>query len=558
MTVLDGRVECTLVSHRCAAKVNDCNSATVAFGTATCFRRTGAPDCVPLRLNFIERKKGAAMSKLKMLGNCRYAAVVWMLVLLASFTANGGGQVSFQSMLSFNNAYAPEGNFDNGFTGPSTLVQGRDGDLYGATEAGGAYSSGFGCGYATGTAFKMTPLDELTTLHRFHQCLHSADGQYPQSGLVLASNGALYGTTVHGGSNVGTVFKLSGTTLTTFNFLHPTLDGDQPVAGLVQAADGYLYGTTNAGGANGCGTVFKMSETGAITPLYSFPAVPYCGYGDWGRIIQGSDGNLYGTVWASGAYAYGSIFKINLQGQVSILHSFQGGLDGLNPGAGLVEGADGDFYGTTEGGGVNNGGTIFKITREGVKTVLFDHFGTPAVVGSGPNSLILASDGNFYGTTKTGGPQCSASTTCGTIFMMTPEGGVRTIHVFDGTHGWRPAGGLVQYTDGSFYGMTSRGGGSLNCAPYSCGTIYHLTISGMAPFVQSVEASGRAGQVITILGNELSGTTEVLFNGVPARFVVYGNTYLTAIVPTGAETGFITVNTRTGILTSNRQFEVVR
>jgi hypothetical protein len=160
--------------------------------------------------------------------------------------------------------------------------------------------------------------------------------------------------------------------------------------------------------------------------------------------------------------------------------------------------------------------------------------------------------------------KCSASTLCGTIFQLTPSGQYSTLYEFDetqngGTGPWGPVGGLVQDTDGSFYGITYAGGDgtvSEGCN-VGCGAVYRLTVSGVPPFVLTQQPSGKVGAVITIYAQGFTGTTAVDFNGVPAVFSVKSNTYLTATVPAGASTGFITVTTPTGVLGSRNQFKVI-
>jgi uncharacterized repeat protein (TIGR03803 family) len=481
--------------------------------------------------------------------------------------------VSFKAVVSFNNNTAPYGEFNSGFIGPISLVQGRDGNLWGTTEAGGKYGpNGWSCNGPSGTILHLNPTTEtLSTVHTFFPqsaappCL---DGQYPETGLTLGKNGTFYGTTVQGGSaGAGTVFKSTGgATNVLYNFLGDATNGGGPVGGLVQASDGNFYGKTSAGGQNGCGTLFKISASGVLTTLYSFPAVAYCTVvGEPGNLIQAIDGNLYGTARQGGdpTCNCGFVFKVSVAGgQVTTLHNFTGGTtDGAFPHAGVVLGSDGNFYGTTESGGYGgNSGIIFKVTPSGHETIFFE-FGlnSPGTVPTAP--LILASDGNFYGTTLSGGSgSCSASTNCGTIFQITPSGMFTTLYAFDysKSHGpWAPAGGLVQYTDGTFYGMTSAGGTGASCS-YGCGAIYHLVVSGIGPFVETVPTSGRVGSGVTILGNDLTGATSVKFNGVAATFTVKSSTQISTTVPTGATTGHVEVVAPSGTLKSNVPFRVMK
>jgi uncharacterized repeat protein (TIGR03803 family) len=367
---------------------------------------------------------------------------------------------NFQTILSFHNQASPEGMFATGFPGPTQLVQGKDGYLYGTTSNGGTNS-------VSGTVFKVKPDGtKFTTLHVFSPSGVQGDGQYPQSGLLLDTNGSFYGTTQQGGSSgaVGTAYRV-GSSLPLHSFTNVNNEGLEPDGGLFQGTDGELYGTTTTGGANNCGTIFKMTVAGPVKKLYDFPMVPGgCG-GPLGNLIQAADGSFYGTMWQGPTNndTPGWIYKITSAAKLTVVHNFQGPPnDGGFPGAGLLQASDGKFYGTTcYGGNAPNFGTVFRMDSSGNVTVLVN-FGTVGAPGQCPRApLIQASDGNFYGTTTTGGNNtCSASTLCGTIFQVTPSGQYSTLHLFDYSTNkgpWFAAGGLIQDTDGSFYGLTSSG-----------------------------------------------------------------------------------------------------
>jgi uncharacterized repeat protein (TIGR03803 family) len=212
-------------------------------------------------------------------------------------------------------------------------------------------------------------------------------------------------------------------------------------------------------------------------------------------LIQGTDGNFYGTTFYGGNEAYcseyqngcGTVFKITSAGTLNALHSFCTQTscpdcpDGSFPIGGLVQGADGDFYGTTSSGGTSSNcsggcGTVFKITSTGTLTTLYNFDLTDGSNPEGP--LVLAADGNFYGTTRAGGNlTCNATYGCGTVFKFTPSGTLTVLHSFNGSDGEFPQGGLVQATDGNFYGTTYSGGASTNCT-YGCGTVFKITSAG--------------------------------------------------------------------------------
>jgi uncharacterized repeat protein (TIGR03803 family) len=434
-----------------------------------------------------------------------------------------------------------------------SLIQGADGNLYGTTSNGGPFG-GAGCG----TAFRMTSSGALTTFYNF-EC--QTDGGYPHAGFVLGTDGKLYGTTSQWGTGgAGTVFKVTaaGTLTTLFSFSDS--QGFLATGALIQATDGNFYGATEGGGF--AGALFKVTPAGAYRPLYLFCKQFGCldGGNPYGPLVQGSDGNFYGTTLDGGANhlsgerGYGTVFKITSTGTLTTLHSFDV-TDGQSPQGGLALGADGNFYGTTVGGGANGLGTVFKITPAGTLSTLHSFDGTD---GSGPNApLIQATDGNFYGTTAFGGdPSCSPNG-CGTIFKISPSGVFTTLYNFTSAGGFDPTGGLFQATNGTLYGATIVGGGSPGCflGTLGCGTIYSLAV-GLGPFVETVPAFGSVGAPVKILGNNLTGTTSVTFNGVPATFNVVSSTLISTSVPSGATTGRIQVTTPSGTLRSNLRFQV--
>jgi uncharacterized repeat protein (TIGR03803 family) len=438
--------------------------------------------------------------------------VLITVLVLPAFGAQAA--VVLTTLYSFN--LAPGSDFSVEPDG--ALVQGSDGNLYGTTAHGGAYvdSSG-GTG---GTVFKIGTNGTLSTLYSF---TGSKDGRNP-NGLVQGSDGNLYGTTSGNGTNgFGTVFKITTngalTTLYSFGSIQDTngvaLDGANPNAALVQGSDGNFYGTTRRGGTNGgWGTVFKISTNGVLVSLYSFgsvqdtngfPTLSLDGTGPH-ELVQGSDGNFYGTtecnawVWL-GSYPVGNgtVFKISPNGALTTLYAFGSitnasgvALDGEQPYAGLVQGNDGYLYGTTHWGGTNDSGTVFKISTNGALTTLYS-FGSiqdtngVALDGANPNAaLVQGSDGNFYGTTFSGGntnANYSYGYGGGTVFKISPSGKLTTLYSFGSVQdtngapldGANPQTGLVQGNDGYLYGTTLSGG--TNDVDFGGGgTVFRLAI----------------------------------------------------------------------------------
>ena len=364
-----------------------------------------------------------------------------------------------------------------------SLVQGTDGNLYGTTGSGGPITSGIGVDYGgQGTIFKMTPAGALTTLYTFDPNTEATTGGVPEAGLIQASDGNFYGTTF-GVAYYGSVFKITpGGTFTTLHVFNNT-DGAAPMAPLVQGTDGNFYGTTSGqGAASGAGTVFRITPSGELTTLYRFCAQSGCSDGNVpeGGLILAKDGNLYGTTLWGGTNATGAIYKITPAGQLTTLYSF-GLSGGAEPMGNLVQGEDGNFYGTTSLNNVEGvpqvAGTVFKMTPAGSVTTLYTFSGMAA-----PNAgLIQASDGNFYGTTAYGG-----TNGYGSIFEITPAGVLTTLHSFDSSagDGVTPLSGLVQASDGKLYGTTSSN------ATASNGTVFSESIGAIPPPAPAISSGG--------------------------------------------------------------------
>ncbi|HTA24146.1 MAG TPA: choice-of-anchor tandem repeat GloVer-containing protein [Terriglobales bacterium] len=449
------------------------------------------------------------------------------------------------------------------------LVQGVDGNLYGTTESGGAYGSG--------TVFRITPDGTVTEIYDFCSEENCSDGSNPSS-ITLGVDGNFFGTTIglgtvsHSctGADCGTIFKVTPSgQLTTLYTFSDGIDGESPYGGLIQATDGNFYGTTEFsrnGNQDNNGTVFRVTPQGHLTTLYTF------GEGNpVGGVIQAVDGRLYGTTIGDGGDGCyggcGTIFRITMAGVFETLHNFHY-TDGATPVAGLIQGSDGNLYGTTSGGGggsdqcYNGCGTAFRITPLGVLTTLHFFQGSSDPCGQArycPDGadpvapLMQATDGNFYGATAFGGAFGE-----GTIFQIMPSGSLVTLHSLssDGTEGILPESGILQATTGILYG-TAAYGGAPNCSSQGCGTVFTLN-TGLGPFVAFVQAAGKVGHTAQILGQGFTGTTSVAFNGIPATFTVVSDTYITATVPAGAATGYVTVTTPSGTLTSNVPFHVLK
>jgi uncharacterized repeat protein (TIGR03803 family) len=439
-------------------------------------------------------------------------------------------------------------NFDgsNGAAPLVSLVQGLDGDFYGDTIGGGSGSGG--------TVFKVTGGGELTTLYNFCQQTGCIGGISPYGPIAQDSTGNFYTTT-----ESGAVFKITPEGGLTVLFTYP-FTNNLPF-GVILAADGDLYGTTYEDGQYGLGTVYKMTTGGAQTTLYNFCATAPCpdGADPSGFLVQARDGNFYGTTTQGGINNGGTIFKMSPAGELSTLYSFcsQPNCSDGSYGFSLTQGRDGNLYGVAAQGGnpactlgLAGCGTLFKITLAGAFTKLYTFCSrTNCSDGTDPMVLVQATDGNFYGLTQLGGNSKCGVDGCGTAFKMNRSGILTTLHTFNSKDGFEPRG-LTQGTDGNFYGTTTGGGVG------GAGTIFRLSL-GLGPFVSLVRHSGKVGETGPILGQGFTGTTGVFLNGVPASFTVVSDSCIQATVPTGATTGLVTVETPNGTLGSNVPFYVI-
>jgi uncharacterized repeat protein (TIGR03803 family) len=381
------------------------------------------------------------------------------------------------------------------------IIQGRDGALYGTSSSTSAVTGGLVFrAAADGSSVK--------TLHQ----LSNTEAYAPKAGLLLASDGLLYGTTVLGAITVeantsGTVFRIKADG-TGFEIVHRfaqssgtnqdsnaiNTDGASPESPVVEGSDGYLYGMTKAGGPNGTGAIFRMSRDGtAFTVLHTFGPVTSAansgltsnvdGAGPVGLLLQWSDGYLYGTTSAGGVNGRGTIFRIRMDGtDFQTLHEFSAlsttgnpptNSDGAVPIAGLTDGRDGRLYGVASQGGANGVGTLFAFDPGSRLLTVLHNFAD--ATGNGPaGELLLGRDTKLYGTTSNGGTTSGGSSSnFGTLFSIARDGtGFSSLHSFESSEGARPVGKLLQLNDTTFVGVTSSSG---KCGQ---GTLFQYSTTG--------------------------------------------------------------------------------
>ena len=333
------------------------------------------------------------------------------------------------------------------------LIRDSAGNLYGTTTGGGAF--GFG------TVFKLDARDTETVLYSFAGGA-SGDGESPYSGLTRDRLGNFYGTTFKGGTyGLGTIYKIDATTHNeTLVYSFAGVDGANPVADIVQDNVGNLYSTTHNGGFSGYGTVYKLAPDGTETVLYSFPSAQIALYPS--GLVRDAAGNIYGTTGFGGAQESGTVFELDASGTETTLYSFTA-LDGEDPYATLIRDEFGNLYDTTEAGGVFGRGTVFKLDNAGTEKVLYSFTGKRD--GGYPYSgIIRDAEGNFYGTTQGGG-----ALKYGTIFKIGPAGRISVLHSFTGTDGYSSFTSLIEDSAGNLYGVTAAGGA------FDVGVVFKVT-----------------------------------------------------------------------------------
>ncbi|MEK8031548.1 choice-of-anchor tandem repeat GloVer-containing protein [Ideonella sp. DXS29W] len=346
---------------------------------------------------------------------------------------------------------------------------------------------------------------EFSVLHQFT----TAEGSYPNP-LIQASDGNYYGTALQGGALnwYGSVFRMTPAGAVTVLHSFNGSDGGQPRGTLVDGHDGYFYGTTSTGGTHGGGTAFKVSSSGVFTVIHHFKgsategSAPQC-------ISNGNDGNFYGVAMFDGANDKGTVFRLSRSGTVTTVASFNG-TNGTMPANCLTHTGDGVFYGVTTNGGANNAGVVFKVATSGALTPIYSFVGGTS--GSSPTGpLEWGIDGSFYGTTQSGG-----ANGYGTVYRVTKAGAFSRLYSFTGgADGGIPKGGVTMANNFVYYGTTSYG------AATGYGTTFKITAAGAQATLHAFSAAegGRpSGHLLLDASGKLIGTTSPGNSGGGAAF----------------------------------------
>jgi uncharacterized repeat protein (TIGR03803 family) len=448
-------------------------------------------------------------------------AALAALVFVLSLSSTSASAQTVTTLQNFNGT-----NGANPYIGP--LTQGRDGKLYGTTYYGGAN--------LMGTVFRFNPATNfISVIHNFA----GPEGSSPTA-LALGTDGNFYGTTNYGGTaGLGVLFKI--TSAGTYTLLHSFLggsDGEFPQDSPVQASDGNIYGVT-VGGVGTAATVYKYTRSGVYSIIYTLPTSS--GSNAQG-VIQGSDTNLYVTANGGGANGCGSIVKLTLNGVLKAVHSFNCSNGGGYPVAPLVQASNGNYYGTTPNNGSSDFGVLYDLGASFGETVV--HTFTSSGARTPEGGLVQGTDGNLYGVSESTG-----NLDGGELYTWNPST-LTYSELYQFTGDGNIIAPLMQHTSGLFYGTSQEQG------THGDGFLFSVNMS-LGPFVAFVYPGGKVGNTAEILGQGLTGTTSVTFNGLAATsFTVVSDTYMTAVVPTGATTGAVVVTTPGGTLTSNVSFRV--
>jgi uncharacterized repeat protein (TIGR03803 family) len=431
-------------------------------------------------------------------GNCSLSKIACTVFVFCMAAAVSSPAQTFTDLYDFNNGpNDPHWNI---------TAQGRDGNLYSTTPQVWSGQSG--------DVFKITPTGTLKELFTFD----GTDGGYLAAGLTLGLDGNFYGVTNDGGSSgFGTIFKVTpGGAVTALYTFTNGADGAYPSAPPIQGVDGNFYGNASSCAGlppgnvcipfNTYGAIYTITAEGTFSVLHTFSGPD--GNNPFAQLVEGTDGEFYGTANSGGTHGVGTIFKINPTGDFTLLYSFDG-THGAHPlDSALIQAYDGDFYGIASQGGSSGAGLLFKITPGGKFTIVYDFAGGPC---SDPIAgVIQATDGNFYGT-------CVFP---GLVFRVTPSGTVTNLASIGGS----PQSPMVQHTNGILYSNNAVGGAA------DRGYFFSMNV-GLAPFVRFLPVARPVGGVVQILGQGFTGATGVSFNGTSASFAVRSDTSLPPTFP---------------------------
>jgi uncharacterized repeat protein (TIGR03803 family) len=428
---------------------------------------------------------------------------------------SAGGTDNAGTLFQYNiatSAFAVKVNFDGSVSGngpQSELIQATDGKLYGTTQYGGSAEYGVLFQYDPITFNYSKKIDFDNEL----------EGKLPAGALMQASNGTLYGMTFDGGNNsAGVLYQFN---ISTFRYkkefdFHGAINGSAPANSLVQANDKMLYGITKDGGTNGNGTLYQYDPyLYKYEKKYDFDLAT-TGSTPNSSLLKANDGKLYGVTSYGGTKDNGVLFQYNpTNGIVTKKVDFDGAITGTSPSGELMQASDGKIYGMTNEGGENDFGIIFQydpITNMIVKKYDFDNLN-----GKNPQGGLVEANGKLYGMTTAGGTGVSSETTdgLGVLFEydMATSTYVKKLD-FDGVlNGNSPEGTLVKADDGTLYGYTAKGGTHDSFDhPFGCGVLFQYNpltnvYTKKIDFNGIINGSGPNGSLLIAANGKFYGTT---------------------------------------------------
>lgn len=440
------------------------------------------------------------------------------IALLAAFPHLSAAQTNFTILKGF-------GNLPGGVVPFCPLITDPNGVLYGTTVAGGVSTQG--------VVFAINP--DGSNYRVIKEFSGTTNGMSPYGALVLASDGRLYGTTYSGGtSNFGTVFGLNtdGSGFATLHSFTGSTDGKNPRDGLIEGKDGALYGTTYFADTSTRGTVFKVNKNGTgYSVLHIFTGAPD-GQQVTCKLLEASDGLIYGVTPFGGTKNIGTIFVISSDGSIYYtLFSFGSiNASGYAPVGGVIECGDGNLYGVANlGGGTGNSGVIYKIDKGGVNYQILYHFPDPGNGGQAPaGDLLDGADGTLYGVTQLGGTY-----EVGSIYKINKDGsGFMVLRSFSSTGGDanEPLYALLQLPSGLLYGTLPYGG------PSGTGCIFALSNLPLRPRLLSLSTSASSNVL------QFSATSSVQYDVERSMDLSTWTTLGTSTSPIGGQTNYTDIN----------------
>ena len=384
----------------------------------------------------------------------RVTSILFALILFASLSRPAVSQ-TYKVIYNFT------GQGSDGATPDGGPILDRNSNLFGTTYLGGAYGSG--------SVYRLSPHGSSWVYTSLYSLKGGSDGAGPAFGSLAIGPGHRFFGTTEGGGNFGTVFDVWRPANNSLPWKESVVhsfgtgtDGAQPIGGVVFDSAGNFYGTTSLGGDTGNGAVFEVKRSGnkwIESVIYSFKGGTDA-FNPVAGVTLGAHGVIYGTTSFGGKDGDGTVYRLQRSGshwKETILYSFKGGNDGQHPVGGVILDSAGNLYGSTFQGGANGGGTVYRLSHSSKGWKLTTGYSFNPGFGGPYNKLTLDASGNIYGTTNGDG-----ANNAGSVFKLRPKNGAwefTDLYDFtDGTDGGLPYGALVLDAQGNIFGTAVVGG----------------------------------------------------------------------------------------------------